>query len=102
MRRGGPLRRQRQDDELDLRLGKGRGGAGLLPPKGVSNLIWLDRGYSALFGILVAWFRLAGGRLRYVGLPIVDELSELPDGGWSGRGLVFGWEFCRFHMVRNG
>ena len=68
----------------------------------MSKLIWLDRGYSALFGILVAWFRLAGGRLRYVGLPIVDELSELPDGGWSGRGLVFGWEFCRFHMVRNG
>jgi hypothetical protein len=76
--------------------------AGLLPPKGVSKRIWSDRGYSALFGIPVAWFRLAGGRLRYLGLPIVDELSELPDGSWSGRGLLFGREFCRFRMVRDG
>ena len=76
--------------------------AGLLPPKGVSKLIWSDRGYSALFGIPVAWFRLAGGRLHYLGLPVVDELSELPDGSWSGRGLVLGREFCRFRMVRDG
>ena len=75
---------------------------GLLPPIGVSKLIWSGRGYTALFGVPVAWFRLDGPCLRYVALPVADELSELPDGSWAGRGLVFGREFCRFRMVRDG
>jgi hypothetical protein len=69
----------------------------------LGKLIWSDRAATPrCSGIPVAWFRLAGERLRYVGLPIVDELTELPDGSWSGRGLVLGREFRRFRMVRDG
>ncbi len=37
--------------------------------------------------------------LRYVALPIQDELV-LTREGWHGRGFVFGREFCRFKLVR--
>lgn len=73
--------------------------AGVLPPIGVSKLVWGHCGYTALFGVPVAFFTIDDGVLRYRGLPMVDELTEGPEGTWRGRGLLFGREFCRFELA---
>lgn len=77
----------------------------LLPPVGMSKRIVRDAGVTQLFGIPVAPFsvvRSRGPQLRYRCLPIVDVLSPRSDGGWDGRGLLMGLEFCRFRLIRSG
>jgi hypothetical protein len=69
----------------------------------VSKRIRRGRGATYLFGIPVAPFsvvRSGGPQLRYRCLPVTDVLTPRADGGWDGRGLVFGVEFCRFRLVR--
>ena len=48
-----------------------------------------------------AYFRVKGTTLVYVGWPVRDELTPRGDGSWSGRGTLFGREFCRFRMIRD-
>lgn len=75
--------------------------AGLLPP-GVSKRIGSGSGWTLLLGLPVASFRVVEGgegrTLRYRLLPIRDELRPRADGGWDGRGLLLGREFCRFRL----
>jgi hypothetical protein len=76
--------------------------SGLLPPLGVSKRIGEGRGWTRLLGLPVASFRVLergpGRTLRYTVLPIRDELWPRSDGGWDGRGLLLGREFCRFRL----
>jgi hypothetical protein len=76
--------------------------SGLLPPFGVSKRIDGRTGYTSLFGLPVARFRVVGHRLVYRRWPIVDELR--PDGNaFVGRGRLFGIvTFCRFRLERVG
>jgi len=76
--------------------------AGLLPPRGLTKWIGPSRGVTRVFGVPVAPFRREGRRLVYQLLPVRDELSPRPDGSWDGRGLLFGREFCRFRLRREG
>lgn len=72
--------------------------AGLLPP-GVTKRIGQRRGWTLWGGVPVGRFRVEGGRLlRYVGWPVRDELVPRSDGSWEGRGLLLGFEFCRFRL----
>lgn len=73
--------------------------SGLLPPFGLTKRIRFGRGSTRLFGIPLAFFSVRGNRLVYRGLPVQDDLSRRPDGSWSGRGRLFGREFCRFRLV---
>ena len=76
--------------------------SGLLPPRGVSKRIGTGTGWTLVVGVPVASFRVeARGEertLRYRLLPIRDELRPRSDGGWEGRGLLLGREFCRFRL----
>jgi hypothetical protein len=65
---------------------------------GVSKRISGGAGWTKLLGIPVARFRVEGTTLVYQLLPVRDELRPEADGTWSGRGLVFGMEFCRFSL----
>jgi hypothetical protein len=73
--------------------------AGLLPPLGIGKRTWGSWGCTTVLGVPVAIFRLLPGTLDYVGFPLRDEIQEMPDGSWLGRGLLFGREYCRFRMV---
>jgi hypothetical protein len=44
-------------------------------------------------------FRIRPGTLDYMWLPLRDEIRDMPDGSWRGRGLLLGREYCRFRMV---
>ena len=78
--------------------------AGLLPPLHFTKRIGAGgRGVTAVLGLPLFPFRviaLAPDRveLRYVALPIRDELSRTAD-GWRGRGLLWGREFCQFALT---
>jgi len=56
-------------------------------------------GLHHVLGVPVAIFRIRPGTLDYMWLPLRDEIRELPDGSWRGRGLLLGREYCRFRMV---
>jgi hypothetical protein len=73
--------------------------SGLLPPFGISKRIGPRSGVTCIAGIPVAPFRVEDNRLIYRLLPIQDELNSEPDGSWSGRGFIWGREFCRFRLV---
>ena len=75
--------------------------AGLLPPFGLRKSIGRDGGWTALGPIPLAPFRVHGRTLDYAVWPVKDELVEQEDGGWVGRGFIFGREFCRFRLVRD-
>ncbi len=79
--------------------------AGVLPPFGVSKRIFGGSGWTLVAGLPAAYFnvRRSGERatLDYVGWPVRDELEPDGDYAWSGRGLMFGREFCRFRLVRD-
>jgi hypothetical protein len=72
--------------------------AGVLLPFGIRKRIGQDSGWTLIGRVPVAFFRVLDNRLRYVGLPIEDILEPGSDGGWNGRGLLFGREFCRFRL----
>lgn len=74
--------------------------AGWIPPAGLRKHIDRGRGSTRLAGIPVGLFAVRRRSLVYRALPLRDELEPLGDGSWSGRGLVFGREFCRFRLVR--
>ena len=74
---------------------------GLLPPFGLRKCIGRDGGWTALGPIPLAPFRVHGRTLDYAVWPVKDELVEQEDGGWVGRGFIFGREFCRFRLVRD-
>jgi hypothetical protein len=74
--------------------------SGLLPPAGLSKEFTAGRGWTRVVGIRVASFDVQGTALVYRLLPLRDELEELPDGSWSGRGLVFGRSYCRFRLLK--
>lgn len=80
--------------------------AGFLPGFGLSKIIRRDgRGVTRVLGVPLLPFRVrmrpygASAELRYRLLPVRDELHAAPR-GWSGRGLLFDREFCRFRLVR--
>lgn len=79
--------------------------AGLLPPIFSKRIRADGRGLTAIAGLPLFPFRVTAAPaplacvLRYVGLPVRDELCLMPD-GWNGRGLLFGREFCRFRLIR--
>ena len=75
--------------------------AGVLPPFGLSKRISGGTGWTLLGGVPAAYFRVKGTTLVYVGWPVRDELTPRGDGSWSGRGTLFGREFCRFRMIRD-
>ena len=75
--------------------------AGVLPPFALSKRIFGDSGWTLVAGVPAAFFRVNGTTLEYVGWPLRDVLTPRDDGTWSGRGLLFGREFCRFRMVRD-
>jgi hypothetical protein len=75
--------------------------AGALPPFGLSKRIGGEHGWTLVGGLPTAYFRVNGHTLDYVGWPVRDELHPREDGSWSGRGLLFGREFCRFRLVRD-
>lgn len=75
--------------------------AGVLLPLGLTKRIRGGSGWTAVAGIPAAFFRVEGTTLVYRGLPLRDELEPRPDGGWDGRGLALGREFCRFRLIRN-
>lgn len=72
--------------------------SGLLPPRGVRKTIGPESGTTRIGPIPVAPFRVRGRTLAYRLLPVRDELEPVP-GGWEGRGLLLGREFCRFRLV---
>lgn len=80
--------------------------AGFLPPLHFAKRIDANgRGVTSILGLPLFPFYLdvTGATppacvLRYVALPVRDELVLTPD-GWNGRGLIFGLEFCRFRLV---
>jgi hypothetical protein len=80
--------------------------AGLLPNAGLSKRIRTDgRGVTRILGVPLLPFRVSmrpdglGAELHYRFLPVRDVLVPELD-AWSGRGLIFGREFCRFRLVR--
>jgi hypothetical protein len=73
--------------------------SGLLPPIGVRKQIGRVRGTTWLGPVPVGAFRVEGRTLEYAGWPIRDELRPAA-GGWIGRGLIFGRQFCVFRLVR--
>jgi hypothetical protein len=73
---------------------------GVLPPFGVSKRIEDGRGWTLVGGLPVAPFQVVGTTLIYRGWPVRDELEPATDGSWTGRGILFGREFCRFRLVR--
>lgn len=80
-----------------------RRASGFLPPW-ISKTIERDGwGWTRWLGLPLFRFRVlartgGGAELRYVLLPVRDEL--LRDGAqWFGRGMVFGREFCTFWLV---
>lgn len=79
--------------------------AGFLPPLRFTKRIdERGRGVTAVLGVPLFPFRIARLakqrlELRYVMLPIRDELTPAAD-GWSGRGLLWRYEFCRFALTR--
>jgi hypothetical protein len=72
--------------------------SGVLPP-GLRKHISADGGSTRLGRLPLAFFRVRGSTLDYVGWPVRDELQQTSD-GWVGRGLLLGREFCRFRLVR--
>ena len=73
---------------------------GLLPP-GLRKRIGRDGGSTRLGPLPVAVFRVRGRTLDYRLLPVRDELTPSGDGRWVGRGVLLGWEFCRFRLIRD-
>jgi hypothetical protein len=73
--------------------------SGLLPPA-VTKEITGGKGWTLVAGVPVAPFRVEGTTLRYLLVPVRDELEPRCEGGWSGRGLLVGREFCRFRLER--
>ena len=73
--------------------------AGLLPPLGIGKRTRGSWGCTTVLGVPVAIFRIRPGTLDYMWLPLRDEIREMPDGSWRGRGLLLGREYCRFRMV---
>lgn len=77
--------------------------SGLLPPFGVHKAIGGLEGRTYLGPLPVGSFSVASTPSKVVLLyrlwPIRDELRLEADGSWSGRGYVFGREFCRFRLV---
>jgi hypothetical protein len=80
--------------------------AGLLPSFGLSKSIHCNgRGVTRVLGLPLLPFRVRarpdglGVEIRYRFLPLCDVLVPELD-AWSGRGLIFGREFCRFRLVR--
>jgi hypothetical protein len=79
--------------------------AGWVPGRGLTKRIDPDgNGVTRVLGLPLFPFRVVAGAdgkglaLRYRLLPIRDELvPELS--GWSGRGLLFNREFCRFRLT---
>ena len=72
--------------------------SGVLPP-GLRKHIGVGTGSTRLGRLPLAFFRVRGRTLDYVGWPVRDELQPT-EGGWLGRGLLLGREFCRFRLVR--
>ena len=72
--------------------------SGFLPP-GLRKHIGADTGSTRLGRLPLAVFRVRGRTLDYVVWPVRDVLQP-ENGGWLGRGLLLGREFCRFRLVR--
>jgi hypothetical protein len=72
---------------------------GLLLPIGLRKTIGQGRGWTRLWRLPIAAFRVRGQTLYYLGIPIEDRLTPLGDGTWSGRGYVLGRQFCRFRLL---
>ena len=75
--------------------------SGALPPFGLSKRISGEHGWTLVARVPAAYFHVRGNTLDYLGWPVRDELEPRADGSWSGRGLLFGREFCRFRLVRD-
>jgi hypothetical protein len=74
--------------------------SGVLPPFGVRKRIGRKGGSTWLGPLPVGLFRVQGGTLEYAAWPLRDELERSEGGEWTGRGLVFGREFCTFRLIR--
>jgi hypothetical protein len=74
--------------------------SGVLLPRGLRKRIGPRSGSTRLGLLPLALFRVQGHTLQYLGWPVRDELVPMEDGGWAGRGLLFGREFSRFRLVR--
>ena len=74
--------------------------SGLIPAFGLRKRIGRSGGSTRLGRLPLAFFRVRGLTLEYLGWPMRDELAPSEDGGWIGRGLFLDREFCRFRLVR--
>jgi hypothetical protein len=74
--------------------------SGLIPAFGLRKRISRSGGTTRLGPLPLAFFRVRGLTLDYLAWPVRDELAPSEDGGWIGRGLFLGREFCRFRLVR--
>ncbi len=80
--------------------------SGALPASLLRKRIFGDHGWTLAGEVPLGYFRVYreeadSATLDYLVMPIRDELEARDDGGWDGRGLVFGREICRFRLVRD-
>lgn len=71
---------------------------GLLPPFGIRKRIGDGKGWTLIGPVPVAPFKVKGHQLRYRLWPVRDELDQMDDGTWLGRGYIFGRKFCEFRL----
>jgi len=81
--------------------------SGALPPGVLRKRIFGDHGWTLAGEVPLGYFEVKRDdadsvTLDYRVMPVRDELEAREDGGWDGRGLVLGREFCRFRLVRDG
>jgi hypothetical protein len=74
--------------------------SGLLPPC-VAKRIRGGQGVTLVAGIPLAGFRVEGTTLRYLLLPVEDELVPVSGDVWHGTGRLVGLTFCTFRLVRS-
>jgi hypothetical protein len=74
--------------------------SGFVPAFGLRKRINSSGGTTRLGPFPLAFFRVRGLTLDYLAWPVRDVLAPSEDGGWVGRGLFLGREFCRFRLVR--
>ena len=74
--------------------------SGLLPPAYLEKHFGQEHGTTFLAGAPLANFLVDGTTLRYVRLPLRDELVPVSEDFWHGTGSVLGLRFCTFRLVR--
>jgi len=80
--------------------------SGALPPGLLRKRIFGDHGWTLAGEVPLGYFDVKRDdaqsvTLDYRVMPVRDELEAREDGGWDGRGILLGREFCRFTLVRD-